>query len=105
MHEGQWVVIFICLLLGAYFLITGLIGVRSKKMTVVNPEHSSASPGLLGKLMQKARSTNTPKWQIDSHSPSKLIGGKDAFVRGIVHIIFGFVILIITAAYVWVYWN
>ena len=101
MHEGQWVVIFICLLLGAYFLITGFIGIRSKRMTVVNPDHGSAYPGLLGKLIQKARSTNTPKWQIDGLSPSKLIEGKDAFVRGIVHIIFGLVILIIAAAYVW----
>lgn len=100
MHEGQWLAIFICLLMGLYFLLTGIRAIHSGRMTVVNPDHSSAYPGILGKIMLHAKNTGVPQWQIDSQSPSSVIQGSDALLRGVVYIVFGVIILLIAAAYV-----
>jgi hypothetical protein len=102
MHAGQWIVVVLCLIIGLYLLTTGLIAIRFKKMTVVNPEHASAWPGLLGALIRMERNKGIPTWRIDDGNRSKSIHGGEAFARGIFNTIFGIAVLAVGAAYVWV---
>jgi hypothetical protein len=72
-----------------FFLVTGLRGLVRGRMTVVNPHHSAAWPGILGALLYLGRRKAGLQDDWAGHSRHLTVGGTAACGHAWLHIILG----------------
>ena len=82
-----------------FFLISGFRGLIRGRMTVVNPHHSQAWPGILGALLQLGRRNAGLQDDWAAHSRHVTVAGSVACGHAWLHIVLGLACGAATAVY------
>ena len=101
MDPGKWVVFGIMFLIGSFLLVSGIKAIRSKKKDVINPDHASASPGILGAIIRSETNKNTPQWQINNQSQTVTVTGVEAIWRGVINLVSSLVLFVFAFGFVY----
>ncbi|MHB8883288.1 MAG: hypothetical protein ACYC69_17485 [Thermodesulfovibrionales bacterium] len=96
--EKDFPVILIVGGIGLYFLVTGIMALFKKRMTVVNPHRLTVFGILKEKIEAELKVPEVPEGLID-RSPQMILRGKKVLVRAWFHIIFGLVALFILVVF------
>jgi len=101
--EKQFPIILLVGGIGLYFLVSGIMGLLKRRMTVVNPfakKYPITIHGAIIDILEKKiqEDYKIPEAVID-RSPTTNLEGKDVLIRAWFHIIMGLIALIVLAIF------
>jgi hypothetical protein len=99
MAANELMVLFLTGGLTLFFLVTGICGLSRGRITVVNPHHSGAWPGILGVLLSMGRRHAGLQNDMAAHSHHVTVGGAAASGYAWLYIILGLACGATTLAY------